>query len=87
MIYKKKQAQITIEYLLFVGMIILVLLFLINRKDSKFKTGVEDYVVDTQQSVLNLIDHAACSGLSGADLTACCSGKTGDELRRCTAGL
>ena len=60
-----KQAQITIEYLLFFAFMILVLLVVLGTPRSKMRQGVADVVNGTAQSVTGLIeeDMKAVKGL------------------------
>lgn len=52
------KAQSAIEYLLFLGFIILVLIFIVNKPDASYKQGVEDYINGTKDAAINMLDEA-----------------------------
>lgn len=51
-----KQAQITIEYLLMLGMILIVLSLIFAKKNSKLREGVNDTVHGSKDMIINMID-------------------------------
>lgn len=54
----KSKAQVMMEYLFFLAVAILVILFMLNRRNSPVKAGVQEYINETQESLFNLLDNA-----------------------------
>lgn len=52
---KHKKSQITIEYFLFLALMVMVLLIVIGKKDSKIQKGVNQVVTNMGDQVTSLI--------------------------------
>lgn len=52
----KKTAQITIEYLLILGLVIMVLSIIFAKKDSSLQKGVSDTVDGSKDMIIKMID-------------------------------
>lgn len=50
------KAQITIEYLLLIGLAFLVMVVVFSAKDSKLREGVNDTVAGSKDMIINMID-------------------------------
>lgn len=55
MVVRKSKAQVTIEYLLFFAFAMLMILMVMNARNSKVRQGVNDVVDASAQGVANML--------------------------------